>query len=144
VAVALPYFAFVAVFQEVLFRGVLLHMLMRRLGFWAAAALTSLAFSAIHLGQMIDVGLEIEIAGLVCLFLFGMLCALSVPRTGSIWWAVGLHGAWNLTQDWVVRLMPDRADDWLGGGALGLEASPLTIALLVAGLIAWSRRGPRH
>jgi hypothetical protein len=86
------------------------------------------------------------------LFAFGLLCAVSVARTGAVWWAAGFHAVWDFVQVWVlglpsygdsgapalVRLSPTGADPWLSGGSFGPEASPLAIGLLALATVAWA------
>jgi len=83
-------FVFVALFEEFLFRGYSLFTLNSGIGFWPAAVLLSLLFAAVHL-QNSGEGL-IGVAGV---FVVGMLWCFTVRRTGSLWFAVGMHAAYD-------------------------------------------------
>jgi hypothetical protein len=65
------------------------------LGFWIAAAITSLLFA--FLSMMPG---EPPMA-FVSLGLFGMVACLSLWRTGSLWWVIGFHMAWDWTQSFL-------------------------------------------
>jgi membrane protease YdiL (CAAX protease family) len=76
--------------EELVFRGMLLQSLVKtRLGFWGAALLTSLPFAAIHI-QMY--GGILESAGIV---FTGLVLALALRQTGSLWASIVLHVAVN-------------------------------------------------
>lgn len=75
-------------FEEIVFRGFLLTSLANsRLGFWGSALITSALWSVIHAGYALTL--------LIGLFGFGILLALMVRRTRSIWTGVVMHGLWN-------------------------------------------------
>jgi len=65
------------------------------LGFWIAAAITSLLFALLSILPG-----EPPIA-FVSLGLFGMVACFSLWRTGSLWWIVGFHMAWDWTQSFL-------------------------------------------
>ncbi len=84
-ATALTVAVLAPLFEEILFRGVLLPFLARRWG-WAAAILGSgLLFGAIHL----------QPAGLPTLATLGMVLGAAVRHTGSLRSAVLVHALWN-------------------------------------------------
>ena len=73
------------VFEEVLFRGVLLPWMIRRTGFWPGVALVSTLFSAMHF----------HLPSFLPLFLFsGMLC-VAYARTRSLLVPIGMHACFN-------------------------------------------------
>ena len=88
---ALAMFAVVAglapLFEELLFRGFLFPVLARggRVAFGLLAS--ALLFGAIHL----------QPAGLPVLSTLGLVLALAVRRTGSLWPAILVHACWNGT-----------------------------------------------
>jgi hypothetical protein len=81
--------------------------------------------------------------------LFSALFALTVRLTGTIWFAVGFHAAWDWSQTYLfgtsdsgirgnghlLNTIPS-GPDWLNGGATGPEGSVITM-LVVAVLIAF-------
>ena len=73
------------VLEELLFRGLLYGTLRRAVGPVPAAAVSALAFAAIH-------GLWIHAA---VLFLLGYALARVYERTGSLWSAIALHATYN-------------------------------------------------
>ncbi len=112
-------------------------------GFWTAAFLLSLLFGAGHQGNPGESPL-----GLVSAALAGLVFCLSLWRTGSLWWAIGFHAAW----DWAQSFLYGVADSGtvsagrlfathpvgqpiLSGGLTGPEGSVfvlLVLALVVA------------
>jgi len=111
-------FLLVGLFEEYLFRGYLQFTLTRgingiydwlcsfgtnhasqssnsqsALGFWIAALLVSFGFGFVH---HTNVG-ESPI-GLLAAALIAAVFCLSLWRTGSLWWAIGFHAAWDWAQ----------------------------------------------
>ncbi|MEK6815402.1 MAG: type II CAAX endopeptidase family protein [Nitrospirota bacterium] len=72
-------------FEEFFFRGFVFASLRTRLGFAAACAVSSIAFSAIHL----DPGSLLPLMGL------GVVLAYAYEKSGSLWPPVAIHGLWN-------------------------------------------------
>ena len=140
----------VAIFEESMARGFLLYTLTRgltrfyhwafqtdhsaTLGFWSSAVILSLLFS---LGHGANPG-ESPV-GLLSVFLIGMFFCFSIWRSGSLWWAVGMHAAWDWGQTYFYGV-PDsglpatsallktefHGPTWLTGGATGPEASVMS------------------
>jgi len=151
-------FAFIGVafFEEFLFRGYLQFTLMRcvagvvrrisrnsrhaeAIGFWAAAVLISFGFGSVH---GLNPG-ESPI-GLLCAGCAGLMFAFSLWRTGSLWWAIGLHAAWDWAQSFLFgvadsgalsadRLMSTHpvGSPLLSGGATGPEGSIFVLPVMV-------------
>ena len=75
-------------FEEFLFRGFLLSSLQATaLGPVGAAAITSAVWTLIHWGYAVQ--------ALLGLFVMGLVLAALVQRTGSIWYAIAAHAAYN-------------------------------------------------
>src|SRR6202165_886592 len=131
---------FVGLFEEFLFRGYSLFTLGSGIGFWPAALLLSLFFAAVHL-QNSGEG-RIGVAGV---FLVGLLWCFTVRRTGSLWFAVGMHAAFDFGETFLYSV-PDsgmlfpghlssatlRGPSWLTGGTAGPEASLFDFVILVS------------
>ena len=83
-------FIAVAIFEELSFRGYLQSTLQLATGFWPAAAILGVAFGALHLINPGESKYGAAMAG--C---FGLLAAFTLRRTGNIWFAIGLHTAWD-------------------------------------------------
>ncbi len=139
-------FLFVGLSEELAFRTYLQQTLTRGLNFRWALVILSVLFAAAHIGN----GGENPI-GLANVVVAGVILALSVWRTGTIWWAVGFHMAW----DWAQSFLFGVADsghpavgsymvskpvgaDWLSGGSVGPEGSLLaTIVMVIVGILIW-------
>ena len=62
-------------------------------GFWTAAFLLSFYFGLAHNSNRGESPI-----GLVAVVLIGLVFCLSLWRTGSLWWAIGFHAAWDWAQ----------------------------------------------
>ncbi|MEZ2348269.1 lysostaphin resistance A-like protein [Terriglobus sp. RCC_193] len=159
---ALAFFA-VALAEEYLMRGFLQFQLARgvaaiaarmghrealckRIGFWVAAGFFSLLFGLLHGNNPGESPIGLVSAGLV-----GLVFAYSLWRTGSLWWAIGYHAAWDWTQSFVwgvadsggvsqhrLLLTHSQGPLLLSGGLTGPEGSVLVLAviLLVTAIVA--------
>ena len=85
--------------EEILVRGYPLRVLVDRWGTGAALVLTSLVFAAMH-GANPGVGA----LGLVNIVLAALLLGLICLKTGSLWWAIGVHAGWNLSSGYLADL----------------------------------------
>jgi membrane protease YdiL (CAAX protease family) len=133
-----------------------LHLKKRaRSAFWFAAWVTSTLFGFIHTSNNGENWIGIFAAALV-----GFVWCVSVWVTGSAWWAIGCHAAW----DWAETYFYGTADSGLvatghyltasaagnpfwSGGADGPEGSLLVLGvillLLAALLVIYGRKGLR-
>jgi membrane protease YdiL (CAAX protease family) len=135
-------FLAVAVHEELGFRGYWLFSFARRLGFWRSALFTSLVFGAAHLGNPNE-----NVLGILQVVVIGLLFCLMIRRTGTLWFALGFHAAWDWAETFFYGT-PDsgllgvgrslntsvQGPKWLTGGSAGPEGS--VIALLVILLCA--------
>ncbi|MFC5742973.1 CPBP family intramembrane glutamic endopeptidase [Dyella tabacisoli] len=144
-------YGLVALAEEMLFRGYPLATLSRVIGAQGAAIVTSLVFGLLHLGN----SGESRIAAINGVLL-ALVFAASVYRTGSLWWAIGFHAAWNWGESWLFgaadsgilaagRLLEatPRGNDWLSGGTAGPEGSVgmiVVIAMAALSLYGMRRR----
>jgi membrane protease YdiL (CAAX protease family) len=125
-----------------------------RSGFWQAAWVTSTLFGYIHTGNNGENWIGIFAAAFI-----GFIFCVSVRVTGSAWWAIGCHAAW----DWAETFFYGTADSGLqptghylstspagnplwSGGADGPEGSLLVLGvillLLAALLLIYGRKRP--
>jgi len=123
-------------------------------GFWQASWVTSTLFGFIHTGNNGENWIGIFAAAAI-----GFVFCVSVRVTGSAWWAIGCHAAW----DWAETYFYGTADSGLpaqghylttspagaalwSGGSDGPEGSVLVLGvillLLVALLVIYGRRKP--
>jgi membrane protease YdiL (CAAX protease family) len=73
------------VFEEIVFRGILLPFMVRRIGFWPGMGLTSLVFGGMHL----------HLPSFLPLFLLSAMFSLAYARTQSLLVPVGMHVCFN-------------------------------------------------
>lgn len=137
------FFLIVGFFEEFLFRGYLLFTLGQGIGFWPAAVVLSIAFGAIHLGNSGE-----SWVGVAAVVFIGLFWCLTLRRTGNLWFAVGLHAAWDWGETYLYSVpdsggvMPGHltrsffhGSRWITGGSVGPEGSVLIFALLI---IMWA------
>jgi uncharacterized protein len=135
--------------EELTFRGYVQFTLASGVGFWPAAAVSSLAFGVIHMSDSFY-----SWQGLLSAALFGLLFCLILQRTGSLWMAVGFHSAVDFAETFLFSPPTRdlntaghllncslRGPDWLTGGAVGPEASlnGLIVFAIVFVLLSRSR-----
>jgi len=87
----------------------------RSAAFWQAAWVTSTFFGYYHTSNSGENWIGIFAAAFM-----GFVFCLSVRRTGSAWWAIGCHAAW----DWAETFFYGAADSGLQGQGHFLSASP--------------------
>ncbi|MGO9065970.1 MAG: lysostaphin resistance A-like protein [Myxococcaceae bacterium] len=137
-------FLALSVTEEFAFRGYWLFSLSRRMRFWPAALFLSVVFAAAHLTNSQETAL-----GIVQVVATGLLFCLTIRRTGTLWFAVGFHAAW----DWAETFFYGAPDSgllgvgrflntsvlgpsWLTGGSAGPEGSVIAfLVLLVCALL---------
>jgi membrane protease YdiL (CAAX protease family) len=73
------------VFEEIVFRGILLPFFVRRTGFWPGIGLVSLLFAGLHW----------HLPSLLPLFLLSVMFSLAYARTQSLLVPMGMHAAFN-------------------------------------------------
>jgi uncharacterized protein len=150
-------FLLVGIFEESLTRGYLLFTLTRgfaglyqwafktrhsaTLGFWTSATILSVVFFLGHTGNPGE-----SPVGLLSVFVAGLFFSLSVWRTGSLWWAIGMHAVWDWGQSFLFgvadsglmvqhRLLATHpvGKPVLSGGTTGPEGSIFILGVLALG-----------
>jgi membrane protease YdiL (CAAX protease family) len=136
-------FFVVGLTEETLFRGYLQSALARLIGFWPAAIALSTLFGIAHLRNSNE-----ALFGIAVVALGGAFFTVGLRRTGSLWWAIGFHTAWDWSQSFLYGT-PDSgiliADQLLvthpvgapvlSGGAVGPEGSVLVLPVMSLALI---------
>jgi uncharacterized protein len=132
-------FLAVAVHEEFAFRGYWLFSFARRVGFWRSAFFTSLVFGAAHLGNPNE-----NVLGILQVVVIGLLFCLMIRRTGTLWFALGFHAAWDWAETFFYGT-PDsgllgvgrylntsvQGPKWLTGGSAGPEGSVIAFLVLL-------------
>lgn len=154
-AVAAPVLAVAcgaAVTEELMFRGFAVQALERLLGSWIALPITALFFGLTH---MLNPGATLW-SGLAIAIQAGVLLGAAFLWRRNLWFAIGLHFAWNSTLGLIgIKVSGHAAPGLLvaevsgpallTGGAFGIEGSVVTvlISLLIAVpmLVLAGRRG---
>jgi hypothetical protein len=145
-------FVVVGLFEEFLFRGYAQFTLATGLGFWPAAVALSASFGAIHLQNNGE-----SRVGVLSVFVIGMFFCLTLRRTGNLWFAVGLHAAFDWGETFLFSV-PDsglvapghllesslHGPQWLTGGTVGPEGSVMAFAVVGLAAAAFALVYPRR
>lgn len=113
-------------------------------GFWQAAWVTTTLFGFMHTGNAGENWIGIFAAGAI-----GFVFVVSIRVTGSAWWAIGCHAAWdwaetyfygaidsgNVATGHYLTVTPAGNPLW-SGGSDGPEGSLLVIAVIVLMIVA--------
>lgn len=136
-------FLAVGFFEEFFFRGYTQFTLTTGIGFWPAAIILSAMFGMAHLMNPGE-----GPVGALSVFVIGMFFCLTLKRTGSLWFAVGLHAAfdWGETFFYAVpnsgvvaqgHLFDSslQGPRWLTGGTVGPEGSVMAFSVMAAAFV---------
>ncbi|MGB6828023.1 MAG: CPBP family intramembrane glutamic endopeptidase [Terracidiphilus sp.] len=145
-------FLLVGLCEESLLRGYVQYTFTRGIGFWWGALLLSFIFGFGHHGNPGESPVGLFAAGAI-----GLVFCLSIWYTGSLWWAVGFHAAW----DWGESYFYGTSDSGLisqghlfgehplgkllwSGGLTGPEGSLYIVPLIfIMALCMWAWWGHR-
>ena len=125
------FFIVVGLFEEFTFRGYLQFTLADGIGFWPAAWILSLGFGAVHLTNKGE-----SPVGAISVAVIGIIFALTLRRTGNLWFLVGWHAAFDFGETFLFSV-PNSGNvfeghlsnavlhgpAWLTGGSVGPEGS---------------------
>lgn len=142
----------IGVAEEFWYRSYFLQTLWKAFGFWPGALVIALLFTADH--YFYKTGENIW--DVITLMSLSLLMCYSVLRTGTLWFAVGFHVAFDYMQLFVIgtpngsQVPAGRLLDvsfsgpaWLTGGVLGTEASFLMYPMIaLLWLYVWWRFRP--
>jgi len=141
-----------AVVEEIIFRGILFRLVESAFGSVIAIVVSGAIFGGLHV-----LSPHPTVAGLVAIALeAGILLACAYVLTRRLWFAMGIHGAWNFMQGGIfgapVSGTPSKGfftgtlagPEWLTGGVFGPEASVVSIVACLAAAamiarLAWRR-----
>ena len=161
------FFLLVGFFEEFFFRGYTLYTLFaglstprdgepadaaraakaELLAFWATALLLSVYFGYVHLGNPGE-----NLTGVLAVVLIGLFFCLTLRRTGSLWFAVGFHSAFDWGETYLYSV-PDsgmtapghllsssfHGPAWLTGGTVGPEGSVLVFVMIAVLWVVFDR-----
>jgi len=144
------YFLLVGFFEEFTFRGYTQFTLARGMGFWPTALLLSFIFGAVHLNNPGEAWV-----GALCAGFIGLFLCFTLRRTGSLWFAVGMHASWDWGESYLYSV-PDSGGmatghllnsgfhgaRWLTGGSVGPEGSVLVFVVIAASWWLFARLYP--
>lgn len=133
-----------ATFEEVIFRGVIFRIAENWLGTNLAISLSALLFGLAHLRND-----RISVQGLLSAIVGGVAVAMMFVLTKRLWVPIFFHAAWNYSQIVAGITLSGLSDyselailksklygpEWLTGGTVGIEASIVTILLLLIAIV---------
>lgn len=130
-------FFLVGVYEEFFFRGYLQFALTSGIGFWPAALLLSAAFGAVHWHNQGE-----GPVGVLSVFVTGMFLCFTLRRTGTLWFAIGFHAAYDFGETYLYSVPNSgivmtghllassfHGPAWLTGGTVGPEGSALAFVI---------------
>jgi hypothetical protein len=133
------FFILVGLYEEFAFRGYVQFTLAQAVRFWPAAIVLSVAFGLVHIANFGESKL-----GIVGVMLTGLLWCFTLRRTGSLWFAVGMHASFDFGETFLYSvpdsgyLFPGHLSNatlagpsWLTGGSAGPEASVCDFVVLL-------------
>ncbi|MCK9641694.1 MAG: CPBP family intramembrane metalloprotease, partial [Prolixibacteraceae bacterium] len=143
-------FVEVAFAEELFFRGYILNNLMCSMNRWVALLISSLFFSAVHMGNA-----HFTSYSFLSIVMAGLLLGLPYIFTKSLWMPIALHFSWNFFQGTIFGFSVSgnaiyslitqtrTADTIWNGGEFGFEGSLLAViflALAIRGFTLYYRR----
>ncbi len=145
------FFLLVGFYEDFLFRGYSQFALTRAIGFWPSAILLSCTFGLIHSQNAGE-----QWPGLLAAAVIGFFFCLTLRRTGTLWFAVGFHAAWDWGETFVYSV-PDsgtlfpghllkssfHGPSWITGGMVGPEGSVLCFVVIAGAWVLFSKRYPK-
>jgi hypothetical protein len=99
IALALVPSLAVGISEELSFRGYIFQTLGERMPVWAAGLLMSVIFAVLHFSLS-----GFSVAFVVSVIVVSLMFLALRLATGSLWFPIGFHGAWDWTQTYFVGL----------------------------------------
>jgi membrane protease YdiL (CAAX protease family) len=129
--------------EELMMRGIMFRIIEESVGTWIALALSAVLFGAMHLGNP---HATVTSAAAIALEA-GLLLGACYVLTRRLWFAIGLHLAWNFTQGGIFGVAVSgttakgilqstlTGPTFLSGGGFGAEASIVAVVVCVTGFV---------
>ncbi len=148
-----PFFVHLGVgfFEELLTRAIIFRIIERSLGTTIALLLSALLFGAMHMANP-----HVTPFAVLNVALAGVMLAGAYLANRRLWVAFGLHTAWNFFQGAVFNIAVSgtpvkgmlvghmTGPEWLTGGEFGIEASGLTLVVLVIASVLFLRQAIKN
>jgi len=144
----LLFFLLAAAFEELFVRGFVFQAIAHNVGPVVAIAVTSVAFSLLHIRNP-----NLTLFSLINTILAGVWLGVAYWKTRSLWLATALHAGWNFAMVFIFGLPVSgltsftdfawlsgrsNAPTWLSGGDYGPEGGvAATAALILSTLVIW-------
>ena len=141
--------------QEIIFRGVIFRITRESLGMWWALGISSILFGLIHI-----LSATATLQSVVAITLeAGVLLGAAYMLTKRLWLPIGIHVAWDLANDGIFGVGSSGATgetirglfqakltgpDLLSGGAAGVEASVISVIVILAASIYMIRKAMQN
>jgi membrane protease YdiL (CAAX protease family) len=144
------FFLVVGFYEEFAFRGYVQFTMGQGVGFWSAAIVLSVIFGVMHATNPGE-----SLVGVAGVVVSGLFWCLTLRRTGSLWFAVGMHASFDFAETFLYSV-PDsgmifpghlsnatlQGPAWLTGGTAGPEASVLDFLVLAVFFYVFHRLFP--
>lgn len=148
VLLMIPCFVFQGAMEEVLCRGVVQQLLIKKTSVPVAIGVSAALFTIPHAKNMAGGDSAIITVAVINLLLISVIFSLITIRFKSIWAACGMHSFWNYILANIMGLnlsgndeipaavldMSSVGDNVLNGGMYGIEASIITTVVLALGV----------
>ena len=132
----------VAIFEEILLRGIIFRIVEEKLGSYIALLISAIIFGALHLANP-----NSSLVAATCIAIFaGLLLGAAYIYTRNLWFPIAIHFAWNFMQSGIFGAITSgnektssllttqiTGSKLITGGEFGPEA---TIQATIIGLIA--------
>jgi CAAX protease family protein len=148
----LALFILVGLYEEFAFRGYVQFTLAQGITFWPAAVFLSVMFGVKHMNNPGETW-----PGIAGVVLAGLFWSFTLRRSGSLWFAVGMHASFDFGETFVYSvpdsgvLLPGHLSSatlagpaWLCGGTAGPEASILDFLVLLLFFYGFHRLHPAN
>lgn len=139
-------FFVVAIMEEVIFRGYILHHLMQDFNKWIALIISAFLFALMHAANP-----SVTFFSVFNIFIAGCLLGINYIYTKNLWFAVFLHFSWNFFQGPVLGYsvsgielnglleQTNTGNNLLTGGVFGFEGSILAPVFQLIAIVIFIR-----